>query len=89
MPALLAPVQNGCPRHLERRSRPAPKCRTGRRLLLRAALVNSSYVAVRHEHSRDDLLPFANGVPVEIGPWIPASASDASSISDASVRIAI
>ena len=36
--------------------------------LLRAALENSSYVAVRHEHSRDDLLPFANGVPVDVVP---------------------
>jgi Polysaccharide pyruvyl transferase/2OG-Fe(II) oxygenase superfamily len=36
--------------------------------LLRTALGKSSYVAVRHEHSRDDLLPFANGVPIEVVP---------------------
>ena len=66
MPALLA-LQNGCPViwNAVETWREVPDWAAP---LLRAALENSSYVAVRHEHSRDDLLPFANGVPVEVVP---------------------
>ena len=66
MPALLA-LQNGCPViwNAVETWREVPDWAAP---LLRAALEHSSYVAVRHEHSRDDLLPFANGVPVEVVP---------------------
>ena len=66
MPALLA-LQSGCPViwNAVETWREVPEWAAP---LLRAALENSSYVAVRHAHSRDDLLPFANGVPVEVVP---------------------
>jgi hypothetical protein len=66
MPALFA-AQHGCPVvwNAVETWREVPDWAAP---LLRTALKHSSYVAVRHAHSRDDLLPYANGTPIEVVP---------------------